>query len=102
MAERHRAMTPIAPFTERFARVRCRLVSSLESKIDHVYTTLPKLTGEGAAVTAIVGVSPSVGFIATSRVARIVENILVPAKSSRRELKSDEIVKLMNALQVLR
>jgi hypothetical protein len=113
MAEQHRAITPVAPFTERFARVRCRFVSSLECKIDHVYATLPKLTGEGATVTAIVdeyyrrihdivGVSPSIDFIATGRAARITENILIPARSSRRGLKPDEIVKLKNALQVLR
>jgi hypothetical protein len=113
MSERDSAVSPAAHFTERFARVRHRFVSSLESKIDSVYAALPKLSGEGTAVAEIVdenyrrihdivGVSPSVGFFATGRVARTVENILIPARCARRGLKSDEINSLKNALHALR
>lgn len=106
-------MTPVAPFTERYARVRHRFVSSLESKIDSVYAALPKLLGEGEIVAGIVdenyrrihdivGVGPSVGFTATGRVARAAEKILVSARSSRRGLKPEEIDLLRNALHALR
>ncbi len=89
MSERNSAVPSATPFTERLARVRHRFVASLESKIDSVYAALPKLSGEGTAVAEvvdenyrrihdIVGVSPSVGFFATGRVARTVENILSP------------------------
>ena len=113
MVERHLAITPVAPFTERFTRVRHRFASSLENKIDGVYTALPKLAGEGEAVAEVVdenyrrihdiaGVSPSIGFVATGRAARAVENILNPARSARRGLKPDEIDLLKNALHALR
>ena len=106
-------MMPAAPFTERFARVRHRFVSSLETKIDDIYEALPKLSGNGASVAAmvdesyrrihsIVGVSPAIGFIATSRVARAVENVLRPALTARRGLTPDEIDALRKALQALR
>ena len=113
MFERHIATTSIAPFTERFTRVRHRFAFSLENKIKRVYTTLPRLAGEGEAVAKVIdenyrcihdiaGVCPSVGFVATGRAARAVENILKPARSARRGLKPDEINLLKNALYALR
>jgi len=113
MSEPDSVVTSVTHFTERLARVRHRFVSSLESKIDSVYAAMPKLAGEGTAVAevvdenyrrihGIVGVSPSVGFFATGRVARTVVNILSPARCARRGLKSDEIDSLKDALHALR
>src|SRR5476651_962267 len=109
MSERNSAVPSATPFTERLARVRHRFVASLESKIDSVYAALPKLSGEGTAVAEvvdenyrrihdIVGVSPSVGFFATGRVARTVENILSPpAAPARTQVRRNRLTQECSA-----
>ena len=103
----------IAPFAERLARVRQRFISALESKIEDVYAALPKLPGAGPDIVtvveetyqrihAIVGIGPTVGFIATGRAARTVENLLLPARSAGRGLTAEEINLFKKALQALR
>ncbi|HTS41112.1 MAG TPA: Hpt domain-containing protein [Xanthobacteraceae bacterium] len=103
----------IVPCSERLARVRRRFASSLEDRILDTYAALPKLAGEGAAVMDIiarsyrrihdiVGVGPTVGFSDTSRAARAVENVLLPAQSAGRGLNAEEIDRLKIALQALR
>ena len=100
-------------FAERLARVRQRFVSTLASKIEDTYAALPKLSGEGGDVTdtleetyrrihGIVGVGPSVGFVATGKAAKTVENVLLAPYRSTRGLASNEADALKKALQVLR
>jgi chemotaxis protein histidine kinase CheA len=112
MATPGSAMT-IAPFAERLSRVRQRFVSSLECKIEDVYVALPKLSGADPdaatlideiyqRIHAIVSVGPTVGFVATGRAARAVENLLLPARSAGRGLKTEEFDLLKKALLALR
>jgi HPt (histidine-containing phosphotransfer) domain-containing protein len=105
-------MTP-DPFTERLARVRQRFVSTLEGKIDDAYAALPKLTGDAPAAAlvageayrtmhGIVGVGPTVGFPATGRAARAVEDVLRQPQQDKRCLAADEIAVLEDRLAALR
>ena len=100
-------------FAERLARVRQRFISSLESKIEDTYAALPKLSGDGRDVTraleetyrrihGIVGVGPTVGFAATGKAARTVENVLLGPYRATRVLASTEADALTKALHVLR
>jgi chemotaxis protein histidine kinase CheA len=100
-------------FAERLARVRQRFISSLESKIEDTYAALPKLSGDGRDVTraleetyrrihGIVGVGPTVGFAATGKAARTVENVLLGPYRATRGLASTEADALTKALHVLR
>jgi hypothetical protein len=104
---------PADLFTERLARVRQRFVLSLESKIEETYTELPKLCGEGRDVTdalgetyrrihGIVSTGPTVGFAATGKAARTVENVLLEPYRATRGLVANEADALRKALHVLR
>ena len=103
----------IDPFTERLDRVRRRYVSTIESKIDDTYADLPKLVGDGAGVTmtleetyrrihGIVGIGLAVGFAATGKAAKTVENVLFEPHRAARGLGPNEIDALKQALDVLR
>jgi hypothetical protein len=100
-------------FTERLARVRQRFAASLESKIEDTYAVLPKLSGDGGEVNlilgeayrrihGIVGVGPSVGFVATGKAAKHVETVLVGPYRATRGLASSETDALKKALHGLR
>jgi chemotaxis protein histidine kinase CheA len=100
-------------FTERLAKVRHRFASTLEGKIKDTYGALPHLTGNDARVVdavgeayrrihSIAGIGKTVGFAATGRAARDVENVLLPAHSTGRGLKADEVASLKRQLQLLR
>jgi chemotaxis protein histidine kinase CheA len=104
---------PADLFAERLARVRQRFASSLENKIEDTYADLPKLSGDGRDVTdtlretyrrihGIVGVAPTVGFVATGNAARTVENVLFGPYRATRGLVSNEAEALRKALHVLR
>jgi len=104
---------PLDEFTERLAKVRHRFASTLESKIKDTYVALPNLTGDDAKVVDIVGetyrrihsiagIGKAVGFSATGRAARDVENVLLPAHYAGRGLKADEVAALKQQLQHLR
>ena len=101
------------PFMDRFVRVRHRFATSVTGKIDQACATVSDLSAsETAAATAvdeayrcvhgIVGVGPTVGFLATGHAAREVENVLRSPRQERRGLTADEIVLLTKALQTLR
>jgi chemotaxis protein histidine kinase CheA len=102
----------IDPFIERLGRVRERFVSALEGKIEDTYAALSDLSEEVAAVEAvaetyrrihgIVGIGPTVGFAATGRAARALENILVRPHEEERALTSQEIASFKEALHALR
>jgi hypothetical protein len=100
-------------FTERLARVRQRFAASLQSKIEDTYAALPKLCGDAPDITntlgaayrrihGIVGVGPSVGFVATGQAAKAVEKVLVGPYRATRGLASYEADALEKALHVLR
>jgi hypothetical protein len=104
---------PVDSFTQRLARVRQRFVSTLESKIADTYADLPNLSGNGRDVTntleetyrrihGIVAVGPTVGFVATGKAARTVENVLLGPHQAARALVSNEIDALKKALHALR
>ena len=104
---------PADPYAERLAKVRQRFVTTLESKIEDTYADLPKLSGGGTDVTGtmeetyrrihgIVGIGPSVGFTATGKAARSVENVLLEPQRAARGLAPNEIDAFRKALHMLR
>lgn len=103
----------VDPFAERLARVRQRFVTTLESKIESTYSELPKLAATTPAVATvvgeayrrihgIVGIGPTVGFAATGKAAREVEDVLVDPHRMGRGLQPREIEALRSALDALR
>jgi hypothetical protein len=104
---------PVDSFTQRLARVRQRFVSTLESKIEDTYGDLPTLSREGPGVRGtleetyrrihgIVAVGPTVGFAATGKAARTVENVLLGPHQAARALGANEVDALKKALHALR
>ena len=104
---------PTDPFTERLDRVRHRYVSTIQGKIEDTYADLPKLVGDGPGVTmtleetyrrihGIVGIGMAVGFAATGKAAKTVENVLFEPHRAARGLGPKEIDALKQALDVLR
>jgi chemotaxis protein histidine kinase CheA len=104
---------PTDPFTERLDRVRHRYVSTIQSKIEDTYADLPKLVGEGPGVTmtleetyrrihGIIGIGLTVGFAATGKAAKAVENVLLEPHRAARGLASNEVNALKQALDALR
>lgn len=103
----------VDPFTHRLARVRDRFAATLTAKIDGTCAAIPQFPNavpKAAAAVAeayrcvhgIVGVGPTVGFPASGKAARDVEDILRPPQQHRRGLSAEEISRLSKALQVLR
>jgi chemotaxis protein histidine kinase CheA len=102
-----------ASFIEQLARVRIRYVSTIESKIEDTYADLPKLVGAGPAVAAtleqahrrihgIIGIGLTVGFAATGKAAKAVENVLLEPHRAARGLDFNEVIALKQALDALR
>jgi chemotaxis protein histidine kinase CheA len=102
----------IDPFEERLSRVRHRFASTLEGKIQDIYTDLPLLSGEGKSADAvevcyrrvhgICGIGPTVGFVQTGRTARDAEAVLLEAYRARRPLTESEAAAFRKKLHVLR
>jgi hypothetical protein len=101
------------PFMDRIARVRARFAATLSGKIDETCAAVPGLSdGTPAAAVAvaeayrfvhgIVGVGPTVGFPASGKAAREVEDVLRPPQQQHRGLTGDEIALLTAKLRVLR
>jgi HPt (histidine-containing phosphotransfer) domain-containing protein len=101
------------PFTDRIARVRIRFAATLSAKIDDVCAAIPQFpdTAPKAAaavgdayrcVHGIVGVGPTVGFPASGKAARDVEDVLRPPQQQRRGLSADEVARVTAMLQILR
>ncbi len=103
----------IDAFADRLARVRQRFVSTLQGKIENAAASIPQLadvasSGAAAAVGetyrcvhGIVGVGPTVGFPATGRAAREVENLLKDPYRNGRGLTGEEIDDLTKRLRAL-
>jgi hypothetical protein len=103
----------IDPFADRLAKVRRRFVSTLAGKIDDTGAALPVLHATAPAAAAavaevyrrihgIVGIGTIVGFPATGRAARDVEDVLRSPYRGGRGLSADEIAELTTTLQALR
>jgi hypothetical protein len=101
------------PFTDRLARVRDRFATTLAGKIDDTRAAIPNLsdvvpTAAAAVAEAyrcvhgIVGVGATVGFLASGRAAREVEDVLRPPHQEGRGLTADEVARLANKLHALR
>jgi hypothetical protein len=99
-------------FNDRLAVVRNRFALSLESKIGDTHAELSSFAADGAdAIDAVVnayrrihgicGVGGAVGFAATSRAAKDVEDVLIGAYRGRRGLAPPELAHLERALCVL-
>jgi hypothetical protein len=100
-------------FSQRLAKVRHRFAATLTSKIRDTYIALPSLTGEGSDVAeavgetfrrihGIAGIGSAVGFAATGRAARDVENVLLAAHYAQRGLRPEEVTALEKELKTLR
>jgi HPt (histidine-containing phosphotransfer) domain-containing protein len=99
-------------FDQKIAAVRERFASALESKISDTYAELPSLSVAGAnafesvanvyrRIHGICGVGRTVGFPATGRAAKEVEDVLIDAYRGQRGLVSEEIGRLETTLGFL-
>lgn len=98
-------------FAERFAAVRQRFAAKLDSRIDEIEATVPQLA-DGSAREALAhahrrahdlcGVGPTMGFVATGKAARSVEQLLLAPLKAERALNVDEIAQLRNEIVALR
>jgi hypothetical protein len=103
----------LTSFKDRLDRVRCRFVSTLESKIGDAYEALSSLADVTPAaatlveetyrsIHSVVGVGPTVGFPITSKAARSVEEVLRDPYEEQRGLTADEMLLLKKQLHMLR
>jgi chemotaxis protein histidine kinase CheA len=99
-------------FSERLEVVRKRFASSLEGKIENTYAELPHLSDADAnaadalanayrRIHGICGVGRTVGFAATGRAAKAVEDVLVGAYHGKRGLSATEMARLKQTLGLL-
>jgi hypothetical protein len=99
-------------FKDRLGVVRKRFARSLENKINDTQAEVPSLLeGHADAVEAVAnayrrihgicGVGGAVGFPATGRAAKNVEDVLIVAYRAQRGLGAAEIMNLQTALSVL-
>jgi hypothetical protein len=98
-------------FAERFAAVRQRFAAKLDSRIDEIEATVPRLGREGALdalelahrrVHDLCGVGPTMGFVATGTAARSIEQMLLAALKAQRLLNDDELARLRDGIVALR
>jgi chemotaxis protein histidine kinase CheA len=98
-------------FAERFAAVRQRFVSKLEARIDEIEGTVPKLGRNGSPEVLarahrrahdLCGVGPTMGFVATGKAARAIEQLMLTALRADRLLTGDELGQLTEGLAALR
>jgi chemotaxis protein histidine kinase CheA len=99
-------------FNDRLDAVRRRFASSLESNIKDIDAELPNLS-DGCVnavdvvanayrrIHGISGVGGAIGFAATSRAAKDVENVLIGAYRDQRGLAAAEISRLEKMLGAL-
>ena len=101
------------PYTDRLARVRQRFMSSLAGKIEEASAATPNLSDAAPAaapaveaayrsIHGILGIAPTVGFPATGRAARDVEDVLRLPQQDKRGLSGDEILAFTKYLHALR
>ena len=100
-------------FDERLAQIRLRFASQLEGKIAAVENAAAQFSSYGASrielletahrtVHELCGVAPTLGFVATGRAARSVEQVLLQPLRARRKLTIGEAADLRCGLDELR
>jgi chemotaxis protein histidine kinase CheA len=98
-------------FAERFAAVRERFAAKLDSRIDEIESTVPRLNGDGALDALsrahrrahdLCGIGPTMGFVATGQVARTVEQLLLAPLKAERTLNAKEIAHLRQSIEAMR
>lgn len=98
-------------FAERFAAVRDRFAAKLTARIDEIEAGMPQLGGAEARETLarihrrahdLCGIGPTMGFVATGRAARAVEQTLLPPLKAERALTTDELARLREEMSALR
>lgn len=98
-------------FVERLAAVRQRFVAKLDARLDEIEATVPQLstTGSNEALAHahrrahdLCGVGPTMGFAATGKAARTVEQLLLVPLKAERALTRNEIAQLRQDIAVLR
>ena len=96
-------------YQRRLDGVRQRFASSLESKINDTFAELPSLSGGGPnafdavatvyrRIHGLCGLGKAVGFAATGRAAKDVENVLIAAYRGQRGLGAAEMMRFQKAL----
>lgn len=100
-------------FGERLAQIRLRFASKLNSKIAAVENAASQFSSCGESmiesletahrtVHELCGVAPTLGFVATGRAARSVEQLLLQPLRDGRELTAKEAADLRCGLEQLR
>ncbi len=98
-------------FAERFAAVRERFAAKLDSRIDEIEAGVPLLCGGEARDTLarvhrrahdLCGIGPTMGFVATGKAARTVEQTLLAPLRANREPTDDELTRLRQQIAALR
>lgn len=100
-------------FAERLAQVRTRFAAKLSGRIEALETALPRLSGIDASaleelasvhrsIHDLCGIGPTIGFEATGRAARRIEQILLAPLRAGRSLTRDEAASLRDPITALR
>lgn len=98
-------------FAERFAAVRQRFAAKLDVRIADIESALPALRGgDGGETLArahrrahdLCGVGPTMGFVATGKAARMIEQVMLAALKADRPLNTDEVARVTEGLAALR
>lgn len=98
-------------FTKRLAAVRQRFVSKLSGRLDEIEATVPELSQSGSIEALarvhrrahdLCGVGPTMGFVATGKAARTVEQLLLAPLKDERALTGDEVAQLRHDIAALR
>jgi hypothetical protein len=98
-------------FAERFAAVRERFAAKLDARIAEIEATVPELGGDGALDALarvhrrahdLCGIGPTMGFVATGKAARSVEQLLLAPLKSGRPLTASELGELRRGIVAMR
>jgi chemotaxis protein histidine kinase CheA len=98
-------------FADRLAAVRQRFMAKLDGRLDELESTVPQLSEAGSIESLarahrrahdLCGVGPTMGFIATGKAARTVEQLLLAPLKAERALTCDEVAQLREHIAVLR
>ena len=100
-------------FAERFAIVRERFATKLDSRIEEIEAAVPEFGSDGDAgmdararahrrAHDLCGIGPTMGFVATGKQARTVEQLLLAPIKTGRALTSSEIARLREEIAALR
>jgi hypothetical protein len=103
----------IDQYTECLAKIRSRFAAELSHKIDSLDHALPQLSGKDNSVIEaldaahrgvleLCSTGPAVGFVATGKAARSVQQILYRSLRAKRGLSDSEVTSVLAGLGALR